>query len=62
MEWSPKRLEHGRFVVTYVKYERDQRDEGAVLLETFAARARMEMVAELERFMAMPTPRLLTPG
>lgn len=56
MEWSPKNLEHGRFVVSYVKYARYDKREGGVLLGTFATRDRMEMVAELERFMVTLTP------
>jgi regulator of sirC expression with transglutaminase-like and TPR domain len=49
-------LEHGRFVVAYVRYARYEKAEGAVLLGTFATRDRMEMVTELERFMVSLTP------
>ncbi|HYE18115.1 MAG TPA: hypothetical protein VEA69_06710 [Tepidisphaeraceae bacterium] len=62
LEWSPKNLEHGRFVVSYVKYDGRRADERAVLLGTFATRDRMEMVAELERFMVTLTPPAVREG
>ncbi len=56
LEWSPKNVEEGRFVVAYVKYARYEKANGAVLLGTFETRNRQEIVAELERFMVTLTP------
>jgi hypothetical protein len=56
LEFSPKNLEQGRFVVSYVKYARYDKSQGAVQLGTFATRDRLEMVAELERFMLTLAP------
>lgn len=56
LEWSPKNFEEGRFVVAYIKYASYEKEKGAVLLGTFATRNRLEIVAELERFLVTLTP------
>jgi hypothetical protein len=55
MEWSPKDLKQGRFVASYIRYSRRDKRE-STLLGQFATRDRMEMAAELERFMRTLEP------